>query len=294
MSDKAMTVKQRSALFEDMADVTKTVATEGFEKMQKGYKADLLVRHALGELINKIFNSKDLDEAAAKEEVNKLAQYWGQSYLSLYDLRNVALAFTREFLAEEVQKSMSNGNYLTWTHFKELQKVKESKRIAVLNKVRQNSWSANELALELRGSGSVQNSKSGGRNPTVPKTPIGMLQKIFATVQHADNYLTVIQEPFNAMQTNVDEESIDLRFIENLETTLSKLDSTIENCQKTMTSLLSLKDKADKVIEARTASETGTLIAAKNKKEDEVENEVSKPKRGRPPKAKHEEPQDEF
>ena len=124
-----LTVKQRTALFNDMDPVTQQVATSGIEKLQKGFKADLLVRYDVGELINKIFAANHLDDAQKKDEINKLASYWGQPSMALYDLRNVALAFTRAFLAEQVDESMANGASLTWSHFRELQKIKESKQI---------------------------------------------------------------------------------------------------------------------------------------------------------------------
>jgi hypothetical protein len=278
MNDKALTVKQRNALFDDMADITKSVANEGFEKMQKGYKADLLVRHALGELIDKIFNAKNLDDAGIKEELNKLANYWGQNITAIYDLRNVALAFTREFLVEQVQECMSNGNYLTWTHFKELQKVKEAKRISVLNKVRQHSWSAKELALELQGSGNNEHPRSGGRNPTIPKTPTGMLQKIFTTAQHTDNYLAAVLEPMENMKETLDDSSVDSKFVENLGETMICIQSTIENCKKAYDSLLSIQDKVSYL------TTTSSLAAKSNK--DEVEPVAQEKRRGRPPKIK--------
>ncbi len=278
-----LTVKQRNALFEDMDPITKQVAMSGIEKLQKGFKADLLVRYDVGELINKIFTANHLDDNQKKEELNKLADYWGQTSLSLYDLRNVAIAFTRQFLVEQVEEGMSNGNYLTWSHFRELQKVKETKRLGILKKVRQNNLSAKELALELQGNRENTHMRGGGRNPGIPKTPIAMLQKLFTTVQQTDNYLVALQEPLETLFSQEDSEaSVDNKLIENIATTMERVDMTIENLQKTRSHLDAVRSKAMHLSEH-------TAMAAKKSGDSPEESEAPKRKRGRPKKENAEE-----
>lgn len=266
-----LTVQNRNVLFERMDQITKQVAMAGIEKMQKGSKADLLVRYDVGELINKIFAAAHLTDEQKDDEMTKLALYWGQPIPSLYDLRNVATSFTRQFLAEQVEEALGNGTYLTWSHFRELQKVKESKRLSVLKKVRQISLSAKELALELQGRGENQHNRSGGRSPVVPKTPIAMLQKLFTTVQQADNYLLAVQEPLDALFAQ--DEPVDAKFIENIVTTLERVDMTIENLQKTKEQLSAVRMRAM----PSEVPESKKLAAKRN-----VAEEAPKRKRGRP------------
>jgi hypothetical protein len=268
-----MSKQARENLFNDMDKATQEVALQGAQLLQKGFKANLLVQHALGEHVNSVLEATHLDDEQRKHEVKKLAAYWNQPNLNLstlYDLRNVAVTFSRAFLEAQVEERMSNGNYLTWSHFKELQKISSEKRqLAVLKQVRQNCWSANELALELQGKREAEVKRSGGRKPTLPKSPTAMLQKIFTTVQSTDNYLLAVSEPLETAFSGMQDKEVDEQFVENIDNTLERVELTMQHLKETSTRLKEVRKRAHKVL---AAGETATL-AAKQAHDDDYEAE---------------------
>lgn len=298
-----LTVQQREVIFEDMDKVTQKAAQDGLKKLQAGYQVAVLIQYDLGEIVNRIFDAEHLNETQQKQEIKKLAAYWNQSNLNsstLYDLRNVAASFDREFVKAQVEERMANGNYLSWSHFKELQKVdSETKQLAILKKIRQHSWSANELALELQGKKEAAIKRSGGRKPMLPKTPNAMLQKLFTTVQQADNYVTALSEPLDGIFLELSSSDVDDQFVENLNNTLERISEASEHFSETEKRLKKVLKRASKVLEESdeaTDDEEETTAPKRRgrppkiKADGDTDEEVPAPKRrGRPPKVKAEE-----
>lgn len=248
-----MTVKQRDAIFTDMDEVTQSAATEGIQKLQAGYQVALLVQYDLGAIVNRIFNAEHLNEAQQRQEVKKLAAFWNQPNLgpsTLYDLRNVADAFERSFIKEQSEERLSNGGYLSWSHFKELQKVGTEKRqLALLKQIRRHSWSANELALELQGKKEADVKRSGGRRPTLPKTPNAMLQKLFTSVQQADNYVQAVSEPLSGVFLEIPAGEVNSQFVENIDAALTRMVEAGTHLKETEQKLQAVKKRAVEILE---------------------------------------------
>ena len=138
----ASTEKDRESVLASMEEKTRVLAVEGEKNLRRLHSAGLLLYHELGELINDIATDETID---GKGEITKLAQYWGiDNTNKLYEWRNTALAFDREFLSEQAQRPLPNGKEITFEHFKALGRVgNEKKRASYLKKTRKESWSAN-------------------------------------------------------------------------------------------------------------------------------------------------------
>lgn len=273
-----LTVQEREVIFEDMDKVTQEAAMEGAKKMQAGYQVALLIQYDLGTIVNRVYEAEHLNETQRKQEIKKLSAYWNQPNLgptTLYDLRNVAAAFDREFLVEQSKEKMTNGGYLTWSHFKELQKVNNEKRqLSILKKIRQHSWSANELALELQGKKESEVKRSGGRKPTLPKTPNGMLQKLFTSIQQTDNYVTAVSEPLEGIFLEMPASEVDDQFVENIDNTLERMGEAAQHLKDTEKKLKKVRTRAVNVLQksgSADASETNMAMAAKESPKDEEE-----------------------
>jgi hypothetical protein len=225
MGELARTAHQQE-IFDDMADVTRQVALAGVEKLKAAAKISLTVFYDLGLLVDQVLENDDLNDHQRKSEVKKLAAYWGQPNINLttlYDMRNVATAFDRQFVQDQATEPMANGTYLTWTHFVQLQKVESKKQLAYLKKIRQNSWSANELALELQGKKDAVIHREGGRKPTIPSSVDAKLYKLFTSLQHVDNYVLQVADPLEADLADLPPAKINDRFLENLENTRARM-----------------------------------------------------------------------
>jgi hypothetical protein len=283
-----LTVQERELVFEEMSEVTQQAATEGMKKLKAGVQVSVLIPYDLGTIINTVLEAEHLNDSQKKDELRKLAVYWNQPNMTLttlYDLRNVAISFDRDFINAQVQEPMVNGNYITWSHFKELQKIgNETKQLTILNKVRQQSWSSNELAFEMQGKKQNQVKRSGGRKPTLPKTATGMLQKLYTTVQQADNFIDAVTEPLTTTFMEIPPDAVDEVFVGSLEDTQTKLDALAERIKDTKKHLSKVQKRSLKVINELSQDDSPTLaIAAKAAISDE--DTTATKKRGRPRKS---------
>lgn len=288
MTGELMTAKARDMLFQEMAPVTQEAAKAGLDKLKAGFQIALLVQFDLGVLVDQVFSDESLNEEQKKIEIKRLAQYWNQPTLgptTLYDLRNVAAAFTRDFVKAQVEERMSNGSYLTWSHFRELQKIgSEKKQLAVLKQIRQHCWSAKELALELQGKKEAEIKRAGGRKPTMPKTPNAMLQKIFASVQQTDNYLTAVAEPLEGIFLEMPPQDVSPQFVENIDNTLTRIDEMETHLKETRSKLRKVRTRANSVLSA--AEEPSAVAAKKAAADTEDETVPVKAPTPRPPAGK--------
>ena len=245
--NEVIVTEPKNDLTTDMAEVTRKVALAGSEKIVLGAKFNVLLLYDIGALINEVFTDPVLKKTkTVDDELKKLLKFWGHpswNLTSLYDLRNVSVTFSRDAIKQECDIPMSNGKLLTWSHFKELQKVgQEKRRIALLKKIRENSLSANELILELQGNKESTVKRAGGRKPSIPKTPTAVIQKLSSTVQHTDNYLQSIMEPFEVMLEE-QADKLDSKFIDNLTETLDQLVEMETRLHDAAGKLTSLKEK---------------------------------------------------
>jgi len=254
MSTTELTRKERDEILNEMTPVAQEAAIQGANRLCTGFQVMLLTQYDIGMLVNTVYEDEELNETQRRQEIKRLAAYWNHSNLqasTLYDLRNVAAAFDREFIKEQSAEPLSNGNFLTWSHFKELQKLQPNRQLAVLKKVRQHAWSANELALEIQGKRESKVSRQGGRKPTLPKTPNGMLQKLFTTVQQTDNYVTAIDEPLGGAFLEIAPDECDEDFLRRVEDTLTRMEETGQHIQSASSKLKKVRDRAQKVIAKR-------------------------------------------
>tara|TARA_R110000751_G_scaffold1985_5_gene7596 strand:- start:8033 stop:8953 length:921 start_codon:yes stop_codon:yes gene_type:complete len=263
-----LSVKQRDVIFNDMDVVTQKVATEGKDKMGKGYQVQCLIAYDIGDLLGSLMTAEHLNDAQKKNELRKLLAFWNQADISLsklYDLRNVSATFDREFIKGQIGEPFVNGGYLTWSHFRELQKLSSEKRqLAVLKKCRRHGWSANELALELQSKKESEVKRSGGRKPTLPKTPNAMLQKLYTTVGQSHNYLTAVTEPLQGIFMEMTASDVDEAFLGSIDENLERIKETAADMKaaaaqlqkvrkRTVTVLSTAANKGEKEPEAQLA-----------------------------------------
>lgn len=308
--EDSLTVKRRDVIFTEMDAVTQQVAEEGLNKLKAGHQVTILINYDIGTLVARVMDAEHLNETQQKQEIQKLAAYWNQDRMgptTLYDLRNVAVAFEREFIREQSEQRLANGHYLSFAHFKELQKVgSQKRRLALLKQIRKNSWSANELALELQGKREAEVKRSGGRKPTLPKTPTAMLQKLFTSVQQADNYVVAVGEPLDGLFLELGANDVDAQFAENIELAMTRMNEAAEHLKETEKKLkvvqkrtlsmlkakmpdTGLEKDSDDGEEAKAAGGAGQPAAVKKRKKsakratnDAEGNTAAKKKRGRP------------
>ena len=261
-------------IFHEMDPVTQAAALEGLKKVESGRKIAVLVSYDLGTIVNSVLEAEHLNETQQRQELKKLAAYWNQPELgptTMYDLRNVAISFDREFIKAQVESPMANGQYLSWGHFRELQKMPTDTpagvkaQMARLKQIRQHCMTVNELELEGQGRRDSEIKRMGGRKPSLPKTPTAMLQKIYTTVQLTDNYLQAMSEPLGGIFLEMPPQDVDEQFVTNIDNTLARMAEAQQHILETSQRLQKVRTRAQSVL-----SKQGGIkaVAAKRAAED--------------------------
>ena len=269
-----LTVKARDIIFQEMDPVTQAAAQAGLLKVELGRKVAVLVSYDLGTIVNSVLEASHLNETQQKQELKKLVAYWNQPELgptTLYDLRNVAISFDREFVKAQAESPMANGQYLSWGHFRELQKMPTDTpagvkaQMARLKQIRQHCMTVNELELEGQGRRDSEIKRMGGRKPSLPKTPTAMLQKIYTTVQLTDNYLQAMSEPLGGIFLEMPPQDVDAQFVANIDSTLARMAEAQQHILETSQQLQKVRTRAQSVLTKQSSLKT---VAAKRSAEE--------------------------
>jgi hypothetical protein len=175
------------------------IVAQGLEVLSKGNKTTVLCQYRIGSLLLQVEKHAAANDVDAV--ISTIAAEWGvdpKRLSRLYAARNVAAAFSLSFVREQLEQPLKCGNYLTWAHFLNLQKVQDEAKVQLLlQEVRENSLTAKELALQLAGEAAVK--RAGGRRPAVPASPRAMLRKVTLSTQHTTNYLSSVITPLDEL-----------------------------------------------------------------------------------------------
>ena len=259
------TDKDREDVLASMEEKTRELAIQGGEKLVKIHAAGILLYYELGEMINEIAADETVD---GDGEITKLAQYWGITNTNkLYEWRNVALNFDKAFLAEQARELLPNGREITFEHFKALRKVESEKtRTKLLKKVRKESWSANELAAEIRASGRT-NAAGQGRNPSIPSSAAAIVKKCHTLSQKLYRYLDTVGAEARSRFEELPADEASLKLLAGLQeavemlnytmTEIAAFDAVLKGAQERVTTILTGTEADEDVTDA-----TGPVVLA--------------------------------
>ncbi len=275
--------KRQSNLLAQMDPVTVKAAKEGQKKVLQGSQVKLLVRYELGVLIDKVLQTGNgkggADRKRVENQLYLVAQFWGllpadaddkdrrRQMQTMYDLRNVSTAFDRAFIQAQQEEPMANGALLTWSHFKALQKTDPKGQLKLLKKVRRSSMSAQELQLEIAGTGTSTVKRQGGRKPTLPKTSAGIVQKLKTSVQSSTNYLALAADPLQGQFLELSESDIDEAFVESVQETAVTLDSALKQLSESKKQLKKVLTRSTRVLERKQVPDDSATLATAAKRE---------------------------
>ena len=293
---KSTAVVKSDQLLEDMDSVTREIALACQERYSKLKKATLEVTYTVGSAVNNLLDSDHLDKARKDQELNKLSKFLNLSNVTQVTLRQyavVAKTFELSFLREQIGEKMADGSELTWTHFVLLSKIPVKRQMALLKQIRQESLSSNDLARELQARNEAIVHRTSGRSPAIPKTPIGVLHKIFSLVQQTDNYLTAVADPLSGSLMELDD--VDEKFMKNIDDTLTKIGELRKHIDATDDLLRQLQIKSEETLHTKVAGDEETEaeetdvpeteeLVAMQADDGRVKNSTRKPPKSSKPK----------
>ena len=111
-----------------------------------------------------------------------------------------------------------------------------------------------------------------------------MLQKLYTTVQQADNFIDAVTEPLTTTFMEIPPDAVDEVFVGSLEDTQTKLDALAENIKSAKKYLTKVHKRSLKVINGVSQDTSPTLAIAAKASITEDDSPTVK-KRGRPRKS---------
>ena len=221
--------KKRLQIYKAMPIALQEVASEFEAKLGRGARSVVLLQYDMGARMTDIIK----DEATyGSFAVQQLADYLNVpgGTTTLYNLRNLAQEFDRNYVKDWSAKPMANGRFLELAHWIALMRIKERKdQEKMLVRVLKNSMSANDLEKEIRaGSVKTKNARQGGRKPSRPSSAIAGLQKTFSMAQQLNRYEEVAEKDVFDVITEMPADEVTPALKERLEKTIKTLGETEE------------------------------------------------------------------
>ena len=253
----------REELLGTMHSETAKIAEDGYDKLSRLRNAGVILCIELGCQLDRLTDNEAVEDKGL--EMTKLAAYLGMDNTNrLYEWRNTAAVFCKEtdkdtgeisynkdFITDQMLSPMGNGKLLTFEHFKFLGRIStDKKRKSLLNQVRKNSWSANSLASEIKGSATdLTTTRAGGRKPVIPGSVFQCVQKAFTQAQKLDNYLTAVEDGVTEKFEEVSTDKVDERFIDKIDSAIEMLEKLKGTAQRNVNLLTDGREHMLSVIE---------------------------------------------
>lgn len=224
--------KQRNQVFKSMNPETQQVARELEAKISKVSNGIVVLQYQMGMRIAKVVEEEQVyGEGAVKQLADYLNNPGGATHL--YNLKNFATTFTKDYVERTMERSMESGERLSVGHWIALSRIDDgAKREKMLERVFKHSMSANDLVREVTASGSGKNVRQGGRKPQTPTSPTAGLQKTHSIAQQLNRFSEVAYDNVFGVIDEMDSEKMNETLLEKLEETKATLEETMEEAPK--------------------------------------------------------------
>lgn len=242
--------KKRKELLTEMTPPTREVALDFEKKITLLNQGEILVSYDMGARMKKVLGDESVYGANAAIQ---LAAYLGMTNTTrFYNLVNMSEAFDRKWIASQAAQGLSNGQPMRLGHFLALSLVKLKKDLeGLLTRVRQESISVNDLELEVKAKYETKNTRSGGRNPGIPKSPEAGLQKSFSLAQQLSNYLEKFDDTILPSVEEIPPDDMDEKILERFERAETQLVATGEQVEATLQRMAISKKRVLAVLKQR-------------------------------------------
>ncbi|MCI0420755.1 MAG: hypothetical protein L0312_16265 [Acidobacteria bacterium] len=277
--------KKRMAVLKQMTPAGQEVAKDLESRMSRTAQGLVVVHYDMGARVRDVLNNKNHEETYGTKFVAQLADYLalpgGEHHL--YDLRNFSSAFDRDYIKTNSARCMSNGGYLSLGHWLGLMRLEEQRdREKLLNRIFKESFTVNQLEMEIRASGAkTRNVRQGGRKPAVPTSAMAGLQKAFSLGQSFFNFRSVMEKSVFDRIDEMPPDEVNPQLLVKLKSTrdtitkadeaaqsiLKRLDENIDRAERVLAKKKAAKQKGKKTSEASTNGESPRRKKKKRKKQ---------------------------
>lgn len=240
---KAIEVASRVS-FADLPGFVKELADKGLETISTMASMTAMMSYDLGCIVHELTSTATMDEAKKKAAVQQVSACWSTvnpalTTAVLYGCRQVAVAFDREWFLKQVEEPKKNGSLLSFSYFRELQKVKDKQEIKeLLALVRQQNLSHRELRQRIEAESKAKVKRSGGRKVKIPTRPQDVFRKLAGFLQLTNNFTTAIDDAWVEKAKTTKEPQV---VLENLNKALAELDKMAAQTQTARIRLAALQ-----------------------------------------------------
>lgn len=184
--------KQRQNLFKQMTPDTQQIVTDYQGRIAKANTGTVIMQYDLGAHVAQMIQEEAKFGSGA---VKLVAAYLGSDEALMYNLRQFAAEFDRDYVRTLSGREMGNGKMLSVGHWFQVMKLKDKDdQKKILEKVFKQSLTVGDLELEVRTTGKTKNARSGGRKAKVPSSAIIGLQKSWQLLNAFNNYEDQVME----------------------------------------------------------------------------------------------------
>lgn len=221
-----LTASDREAIMASMTPATKKVAKQIDLLRAKSFQIELLIKYDIGKAIGEILTevqAADTDVSMLRE-IKLLADYFGETMSSIYDHRNIAATFKKDFIEKNLERALPDGRRLTWSHLREIQKIQDKdQRKLAWNQIFSEGLSSKQLANRSKSEGTSSTGRKGGsgRNVKMPKKPNEIVQRTLSTIKTATKFLTALEGPMSdsGKLMKISKKDCTPRYVQKLEET---------------------------------------------------------------------------
>jgi hypothetical protein len=246
--------KKRLTLLSKMPTQLREVAEDFSNRLARGNLGLVVILYDMGERLKEV-TAKEAEYGSGAMKM--LADFLGfdekKGVTTLYNWRNFATEFTKEFVKEWTVKPMRDGRFLDLAHWLQLMKIKDkTDQVKMLNRVISHSLSANDLEKEIKaGMVKSKHSRQGGRKPGRPTSPIAGLQSAFQIGQKFNNYVPVVEKNILDVIDEMSPDDISDNLLENLNKARTEVAETEENAHNLGERLETTINRCEKVLTTR-------------------------------------------
>ena len=215
--------EKRKALLAEMSPELRLVVKDFEEKDMAAAVGPVMIAYDKGARIKRIIEQ---EAKFGTNAVEQLAAYFGVSAMKFYELRNFASEWDKNFLKAELKKPMSNGDLLSYDHFRNLVRIKSSRdQTKLLRQVRLESMSSNSLSELISAQYEKKTTRSGGRKPLTPSTPAAALQKAFSQSQQLSRYIDTMADGVFTKISEMAADAMDEKLLDRLHQTKEQFEA---------------------------------------------------------------------
>lgn len=261
-------VAERRKVYDAMTPALQHVADHCKELLSTTATAEILNRYDLGKHIQEVTTEEG---KYSPEAVKELSVYLGVTREELYQLRDLATAYSRDFIEQWTKREMAGGGHLHLMHWMLAKQLATSELIEkALKKVLADNISVRDFRDMLqRGQlGNKKHTRAGGRTHTRPSSVVGGLNKLESLNKSLFQYcgdpvLEGILEPLEELSSDTVTEIV----VDKIRETEEQMDETLEKLQEVRGALHTQRERAEQILEQVQATKE-SAAASTNGAED--------------------------